>query len=251
MAILSVSDLNKSFGGVTAVNNLSFQVQPGTIFGIIGPNGAGKTSLFNVLTGFMKASGGSVQFRGQEVLGKKPYEIVEMGMARSFQLVKPFFGMTALETLLLPSWAPRIQRHGRDRGALERAAEQRLEQIGLETKGALRVDDLNQGELRLLDIARALSTEPDILFLDEPFSGLGHEHIARLSAILMQLRERGITIVIIEHRLRELMRLVNQVMVINFGSKLAEGNPADIVREPAVIEAYLGSKGKELAAASN
>jgi branched-chain amino acid transport system ATP-binding protein len=251
MAILSVSGLNKSFGGVTAVNNLSFEVQPGTIFGIIGPNGAGKTSLFNVLTGFIKASGGSVHFHDQEVLGKKPHEIVELGMARSFQLVKPFFGMTALETLLLPSWSPRILRYGRDRDAVERAAEQRLEQIGLGAKGALRVDDLNQGELRLLDIARALSTEPDILFLDEPFSGLGHEHTARLSTILTQLRDRGVTIVIIEHRLRELMRLVDRVMVINFGSKLAEGNPATIVREPAVIEAYLGSKGKDFAVASN
>jgi len=248
MILLSTSDLSKSFGGVTAVHELSFEIEQGAMFGIIGPNGAGKTSLFNILTGFLPANAGSVMFRGRDVLGMKPYELVELGIARSFQLVKPFFEMTALETVILPAWGSRMRGRGVTPDGIERRGYDLLDQFGLREKGLARVNDLNQSELRLLDIARTLATEPDIVFLDEPFSGLSLDQIKLLSGILRGLRGSGATIVIIEHRMRELMQLVDQVMVINFGSKLAEGAPAKIVSDPHVIEAYLGTKGKELAA---
>ena len=248
MNLLAASNLSKSFGGVTAVDDLAFEIEQGTIFGIIGPNGAGKTSLFNILTGFLRADRGAVRFRGRDVLGLKPYQLVELGMARSFQLVKPFFGMTALETVLLPAWSPRMRRRQVPSEEIERRATDLLARFGLHDRDNALVDDLNQSELRLLDIARALATEPDIIYLDEPFSGLSLDQIALVSGILQDMRESGTTVLIIEHRMRELMQLVDRVMVISFGSKLAEGTPAEIVDNPRVIEAYLGTRGLELAA---
>ena len=248
MNLLAASNLSKSFGGVTAVDDLAFEIEQGTIFGIIGPNGAGKTSLFNILTGFLRADRGAVRFREQDVLGLKPYQLVELGMARSFQLVKPFFGMTALETVLLPAWSPRMRRRQVPSEEIERRATDLLARFGLHDRDNALVDDLNQSELRLLDIARALATEPDIVYLDEPFSGLSLDQIALVSGILQDVRESGTTVLIIEHRMRELMQLVDRVMVISFGSKLAEGTPAEIVDNPRVIEAYLGTRGLELAA---
>ena len=248
MNLLAASNLSKSFGGVTAVDDLAFEIEQGTIFGIIGPNGAGKTSLFNILTGFLRADRGAVRFRERDVLGLKPYQLVELGMARSFQLVKPFFGMTALETVLLPAWSPRMRRRQVPSEEIERRATDLLARFGLHDRDNALVDDLNQSELRLLDIARALATEPDIVYLDEPFSGLSLDQIALVSGILQDMRESGTTILIIEHRMRELMQLVDRVMVISFGSKLAEGTPAEIVDNPRVIEAYLGTRGLELAA---
>jgi branched-chain amino acid transport system ATP-binding protein len=248
MALLSVTGLGKSFGGVRALDDIGFSIEPGMIFGIIGPNGAGKTTLFNVLSGFQRADRGSVILRGQEVLGRKPHELVALGLARSFQLVKPFLGMTVLETVMLPSYAPCLQKRGAAREVVARQAMQKLAELGLADKAPRRVDELNQGELRLLDIARALATEPDILLLDEPFSGLAAEHMAKVAAILNRQRDAKIAIVIIEHRLRELMRLAERVLVMNFGRKLAEGRPEEVLSEKAVIEAYLGTRGKAFAA---
>ena len=248
MSLLAVSSLSKSFGGVTAVDELSFAVEQGDIFGIIGPNGAGKTSLFNVLTGFLPADQGTVRFQGRNILGVKPHQLVELGMARSFQLVKPFFGMTALETVLLPAWSPRMQRRKLISEEVERRGVDLLARFGLSDRSGTLVDDLNQSELRLLDIARTLATEPEIVYLDEPFSGLSLNQVALVSGILQEMRGSGTTIMIIEHRMRELMQLVDRVMVINFGSKLAEGAPAEIVHDSRVIEAYLGTRGSDLAA---
>ena len=189
-----------------------------------------------------------MRFQGRNILGMKPHQLVELGMARSFQLVKPFFGMTALETVLLPAWSPRMQRRKLISEEVERRGVDLLARFGLSDRSGTLVDDLNQSELRLLDIARTLATEPEIVYLDEPFSGLSLNQVALVSGILQEMRGSGMTIMIIEHRMRELMQLVDRVMVINFGSKLAEGAPAEIVHDSQVIGAYLGTRGSDLAA---
>lgn len=245
MNILEVSNLSRHFGGLKAVEDISFNIKRGALFGIIGPNGAGKTTLFNLLTGFLEPTQGTVKFNNQIINGKKAHAIVNQGIARTFQLVKPFLDMTVYETLCVPRYSRHVSDLVKTKGEHYRLnrIQDVINDIGLQGKENTLVEDLNQGQLRLLDIARAILTEPELLFLDEPFSGLGHEHIEQLSAIINSLHAKGVTVVIIEHRLRELMKLVQHVLVINFGQKLTEGHPVEVVRNDAVIEAYLG-KGK-------
>jgi branched-chain amino acid transport system ATP-binding protein len=246
MQVLTVRDLRKSFGGINAIFNLDFVVEKGQIFGIIGPNGAGKTTLFNLITGFLRPDSGSIKFKDTELIGKKPHEIVGLGICRTFQLVKPFLGMSVEETLLVPSFTPRVERGGHSSDWIKARNVEILNHIGLASKENEIVDNLNQSELRLLDIARALAAEPEILCLDEPFSGLGHYDVEALLGLLNGFMVKGIAIVIIEHRLKELMRFVNKVMVINFGEKIYEGTPYQIAHDKRVIEAYLGKKGTEI-----
>lgn len=240
MKLLVVSGLSKRFGGLCAVRDLGFEVAAGSIHAIIGPNGAGKTSLFNLLTGFLPADSGSVRLAGTELLGRRPHAIARLGLARSFQLARPFVGLTALESLMLPLGLP-----GRCAGvAQQRAwAGEWLDTLGLSHKADAPSESLNQGELRLLDIGRALSAAPRLLLLDEPFSGLGAQAVRRVAQCLRDRREAGHTTLIIEHRLRELMPLIDRALVLNFGAHLAEGTPQAIAANVQVIEAYLGRQG--------
>jgi branched-chain amino acid transport system ATP-binding protein len=241
-ALLEVSGINKHFGGLHAVRNVSFSVAPAEIVGILGPNGAGKTTLYNLLTGFIPPDSGSIAFNGRDLRGLAPYRIAGLGISRTFQLCRPFVGMTVFENVIVGGLGARGNR-GAD---LDARALALLEQVGLAGKERLQVEALSYGDQRRLEIARALAANPALLLLDEPFAGLGSGEIADLSALIRSVHaEQGLTVMLIEHKLREFMRLVGRVIALDFGEVIAEGAPEDIVRHPAVIEAYIGRGGEQ------
>ena len=236
-ALLQVERLNKRFGGLHAVKDVSFALEAGSITGVLGPNGAGKTTVFNLLTGFIPLDTGAVQLNGRPLAGLSPYQIVNRGLARTFQLARPFLGMTVLENVEVACLAPRVRQEGHPRAR----AQAWLDQVGIGSKAALPVDVLPYGDLRRLEIARALATKPSLLLLDEPFAGLGAGEIEPLAALIRKLhRSEGLTILIIEHKLREFMQLVERVIAMDFGEIVAVDDPAVIVRHPRVVEAYMG-----------
>jgi branched-chain amino acid transport system ATP-binding protein len=238
-ALLEVSALNKRFGGLHAVKDVSFTLQTGSITGVLGPNGAGKTTMFNLLTGFIAFDTGTVNFDGQALVRLAPHKIVNRGLARTFQLARPFVGMTVLENVEVACLAPRV----RGEGNVASRAQALLDQVGLGEKSGQLVDVLSYGDLRRLEIARALATRPKLLLLDEPFAGLGAAEIQPLADLITTLhRSEGTTILIIEHKLRELMQLVQEVIAMDFGEIVAIGPPAEIVRNPRVVEAYIGKE---------
>ncbi len=239
MTLLRTEALTKRFGGLTAVGTVSFTVEPGELIGIIGPNGAGKTTLFNLLTGFLRPDHGGVVLKHTQIVGLAPHQIVDRGLARTFQIARPFAGMTVLENVATACVCPRARRMGGGRGVWERAMEV-LAEVGLEGKAALPVQTLPFGDLRRVEIARAMATRPEILLLDEPFAGLGAFEIAPLAAFIRGLSTQGVTILMVEHKLRELMRLVTRVIAMHFGEIIAQGTPEAVARDPSVVEAYLG-----------
>ncbi|UGV27770.1 ABC transporter ATP-binding protein [Rhodopseudomonas boonkerdii] len=235
--LLEVKDVTKRFGGLTAVKNVSFNLKKGDFTGILGPNGAGKTTLFNILTGFMQPTSGTIHFNGELVRELAPYKVVNRGMARTFQLTRPFIGMNLLENVLVACMSPRASL---DKDKEERARHL-LVQVGLGGRDKEPVETLPYGDLRRLEIARALATRPDLLLLDEPFAGLGSSEIEQLAQLIRRLhREENLTILLIEHKLREFMALVSRVIAMNFGEIIAIGSPEDIVKNEKVIEAYIG-----------
>jgi len=241
-SILKVKRLSKAFGGLQALSEFDLQVNQGDLCGLIGPNGAGKTTVFNLITGFIRADSGEVWLKGEKINQLKPFEIVNRGMARTFQLVDLFKEMTVLENVMVPCFShrARIRKHA---GKLPRqVALEFLEEVGLGSSADKLVKNLAFGQLRLLDIARAMATEPDILLLDEPFSGLDAEDAAVLSTAIQRMHQRGQTMIIIEHRLKDLLKLVARVVAIVFGQKIAEGTPEDIMSNDKVIRAYLGER---------
>ena len=236
--LLKVANLNKHFGGLHAVKDVSFTVEPGEIVGILGPNGAGKTTLYNLLTGFIAPDpGATVLFEGSSLLGLAPHRIAGRGISRTFQLCRPFIGMSVLENVIVGALGSK-----RGQGAdLDVRAQALLGRVGLAGKEGVPVEVLSYGDQRRLEIARALAAKPALLLLDEPFAGLGSGEIADLSALIRQVHaDEGLTVLLIEHKLREFMRLVGRVIALDFGEVIAQGTPEEIVRHPAVIEAYIG-----------
>jgi len=244
--LLQVLGLSKRFGGVVAVDHISFDLYQGESLGIIGPNGSGKTTLVNLITNFIKPDSGKVLYRGKEITGLMPYEIANLGIVRSFQMVRPF-QLPAFKNMIIPLRSPRVMKQvrGGRYGERDEVAVDLLEEVGFERDSFVpykMAHTLPHGYLKRMELARCLAMRPDILILDELFSGMSMSEVSSTLPIIERLKEEGKTVVMIEHRLRELFRIVDRVIVLNFGRKIAEGNPREVMENEEVKKAYLGSE---------
>jgi branched-chain amino acid transport system permease protein len=235
--VFEVRNVSKAFGGLQAVRDVSMKVVSGEILGIIGPNGAGKTTFFNLLNGFIRPDQGQILLEGRDIVGARPYEICAAGVGRTFQVVRPFRRMTVLENVVVGAYV-----HAASDREARANAEAALARVGLDRDAQLLAGSLSNKQLRLLELARALAGRPKVLLLDETLAGLGGGEVEEVIALVRKLAARGVTIVIIEHTMQAMVRLVDRFVVLNDGAVLAEGQPADITRNPAVIDAYLGKR---------
>ena len=236
--LLEVDGLTKRFGGFTALHRVSLSVRAGERFGLIGPNGSGKTTLINCVSGALAADGGRILFEGRDITTLAAHRRTQLGIVRSFQIPKPFTSMTVRENLGIPL---EYAAHARSpAGHADAEAAEILRTIGLEAKAHLRPAELTQIEMRKLELARAMAARPTLLISDEAMAGLSSVEVDDILALLFRLNEQGITIVMIEHIMRAVMRFSERVVVLDAGERIAEGTPAEIVRNPAVEKAYLG-----------
>jgi branched-chain amino acid transport system ATP-binding protein len=244
--LLEVHDLLKTFGGLQAVSRLSFKLSKGDLLGIIGPNGSGKTTTVNLITGFVKATAGRVAFSGQDITNWAPYRIVRLGIARTFQMVKPFYQLPAFKNMIVPLYSPRVKRlAGGKYGDRNAVALDLLEEVGFERDAqvAYKVASvLPQGYLKRLELAKAIALQPELMILDELFSGLSLAEVASIVPIIEKLLLEGKTIIMIEHRLKELFRIASRVIVLNYGRKIAEGSAKEVMESDEVKKAYLGTE---------
>jgi len=250
-ALLQATAISKHFGGLAALSDVSLTINRGEIYGLIGPNGAGKTTLFNVLTGLYSPDSGDIRFDGSDILGKQPYQIAAAGIARTFQNIRLFANMSALENVM-------VGRHVRshagvlgamlhdsatraEEAAIRQRAKELLAYVGIEKHAHMLAKNLSYGDQRRLEIARALATDPKLLALDEPAAGMNATETAALKKLLTVLRDDGVTLLLIEHDVKLVMGLCDRVAVLDYGKKIAEGTPQVVQRDAAVIAAYLGA----------
>lgn len=243
-AIIKVRNLSKSFGGVRALNHVSFDLLEGEVLGVIGPNGSGKTTLVNTITGFLKPDSGEVFFKQMKLTGLPPYQIADLGVTRTFQIVRPYLSLRAFKNLIVPLWSPRARRFASSRGGdRDAVAIDLLEEVGFERDAYVPykfASALPLGYLKRLELARCLALRPEVIICDEVFSGLSMSEIASMLPLIERLHMKGVTIIMIEHRLRELFRVADKLIVLDFGEKIADGEPERVMQDEKVRRAYLG-----------
>ncbi len=237
MLILEVKGAHKNFGGLKAINDVSLSLEKGSILGLVGPNGSGKTTLFNLISGLLRLNAGTLIFRGEDITGLKPHERVLKGISRTFQVVKPFKTLTVYENIKVAYLAKKNPLKEMDSKIREI-----VESVGLKGMEGEVANNLPLGNLKMLEIARSLATEPDLLLLDEVFGGLSHQEIDMLSDLIRRVNQQGVSIIIVEHLMQEIVKLVGSMVVLNFGVKIAEGPAEKVLNDKNVIDAYLGDE---------